>query len=85
MVNMDVDHYSNPKISTENIPKNAKNDNLQKTKWILKLKYKLIGAQFLHLACQGAINPLSPRQLCHCNKYIKHWLKKNIQLLKCLL
>jgi len=46
MVNKDLDGwlYLNPKISTENTSKNAKkNDNLLKTKIILKFKYKPSG------------------------------------------
>jgi len=35
--------YLNPQISTENIPKNAKRDNLLKNKRILKLEYKKSG------------------------------------------
>jgi len=32
---------------------------------MLKLKYKLVGDRFLHLACQGAIRPSALRQLHH--------------------
>jgi len=39
--------------------KRKKNNNLLKTKRILKLKYKLSGALFSHLACQGAVRTLA--------------------------
>ena len=48
---MDISYY-NPK-SPENTPKNAKNNNLLKTKRILNPKYKLSYGPFFHLACQG--------------------------------
>jgi len=50
--------------SPENNPKNAKNNNLLKTKRILKPKYKYSEVQFSHLACQeegqsASLHPVS--------------------------
>jgi len=54
--------------SPENSPKNAKNNNLLKTKRIIKLKYKLSGSPDSAFSLPGVAIRLSfPRQL-------RHWL-----------
>jgi len=53
-----------------------KNDNLLKTKRILKLKYKPSGDPgFAFSLPERRFDPAS-RHLCHCNKYVEYWLNK---------
>jgi len=41
------------KVKKTNIPKNAKNKNLLRTKRILNIKMSAKGGKLLHLSCQG--------------------------------
>ena len=59
MINPDVDGYIETLNHWKMLQKLQKHNNLLETKIILKPKYKLSGAQFLYLACQGAILPSS--------------------------
>jgi len=63
MVNLDMDGYTKTLNHRKIIRKVQKNNNLLKTKTILKPKYKLNGARFSHLACQeGENRPSAPCQ-----------------------
>jgi len=59
MVNLGVDGYTKAPKSPENTPKNA-NNNLLKTKRILKPKCKLNGGPLLNLACRVDDSSLCP-------------------------
>jgi len=66
IVNPNVDIPNKTRIHRKTLRKSQKNNNLLKMKRRLKLKYKLSGAIFLHLVCQGEqFATLPPRQLRH--------------------
>ena len=67
MVNPDVDGYTTTLNHRKILLKTQKNNNLRKSKRILKPKYryKLSGDQVLHLLRQGEIFPSAPRLLRH--------------------
>jgi len=60
MVNTDMDAKTKILSHRKIIRKAQKNNNLLKTKRMLKPKYK-VGDRFLQLACQGSNSP----PLCH--------------------
>jgi len=53
LVNPDVDGHSKTLNHRKILRKTQENNDLLKTKRIVKPRYKLSGAWFLHLACQG--------------------------------
>ena len=73
-MNQDVDYYTKTLHHRKTLRKTNKQptENQKNTKLILSQ----VGAQFMHLACQGwRFAPLAPHQLYHCFSHsIKLWL-----------